>query len=145
MTRAAIFALPLLLGLAACGGGGGKAEQAADQLEKAAAQSDPTSAAVLENAADDVRATGNTMALGQPGSPAQQALEKAANASADTTGDTPTRTDATPADTSAAGKGATPAPPPKQALPNYDGQRLNRDENGNFKPRPKIIPPNARD
>lgn len=140
------IAAPLLLlaGLAACGGAGSPAEKNAEQLEKAASQSDPTSAAVLENAADEIRANDDATPLGTPGSTAQNALDQAANASAATTGDTRTRTDATPAD-AAAGNGASPAPPPKQALPNYDGQRLNRDENGNFKPRPKIIPPNAQD
>ena len=49
--------LILLAALAACGGAGDKAEQSADQLEKAAAQSDPTSAALLDNAADQVRET----------------------------------------------------------------------------------------
>ena len=143
MTRFA----PLLLAatLAACGGSNSKAEQTAEQLEQAAEQSDSVSANVLENAADQVRATGDTRPLGQPGSPAQQALEQAANVSAATTGDTRTRNDATPADTQPAQNDTTAAPPPVQALPNYDGQRLNRDENGNFKPRPKIIPPNARD
>ena len=143
MTRIAPFILFAALG--ACGGAGGQAEKSADQLEKAAAQSDPASAAVLENAADQIRATNDTTPLGTPGSTAQNALDQAANASAGTTGDTPSRTDATPADASPGENGATAAPPPKQALPNYDGQRLNRDENGNFKPRPKIIPPNARD
>lgn len=129
MKRFAVLLLPLTL--AACGGGGGQAEQAADQLEKAADQSDPTSAAVLENAADEVRATGNTAALSDPNGPTQQALENAAAINPTGIGSNVTTT------------GATPAPPPKQALPNYDGQRLNRDENGNLKARPKVIPSNA--
>ena len=142
MTR---FAPLLLAALTACGGGNSQAEQTADQLEQAAEQSDAVSADVLENAADQVRATGDTRPLGQPGSPAQQALEHAANISAGTTGDTRSRVDATPTDAAPSQNAASSAPPPVQALPNYDGQRLNRDEKGNFKPRPKIIPPNARD
>lgn len=128
--------VPLLLfaTLGACGGADTKAEQSADQLEKAADQSDPTSAAILDNAADQVRDTGDTSALSDPNSPAQKALENAAAVN-------PTGASSNVAATTA----PTPAPPPKQALPNYDGQRLNRDENGNFKPRPKIIPPNARE
>ena len=131
MTR--IAPLLLLAGLAACGGADTPAEQSADQLEKAADQSDPTSAAILENAADQVRETGDASALSDPNSPTQQALEKAAAVNPTGVGSNVTETT------------STPAPPPKQALPNYDGQRLNRDENGNFKPRPTIIPPNARD
>ncbi|HZF41906.1 MAG TPA: hypothetical protein VEZ48_00665 [Sphingomonadaceae bacterium] len=132
MNRFAALLLPI--SLAACSGDGSKAEQTADQLEKAAGQSDPTSAAVLENAAAEVRATGDTSALSDPDSPTQKALENAAAIN-------PTGVGSNVATTA----GPTPAPPPKQALPNYDGQRLNRDEKGNLQPRPTIIPPNARD
>ena len=118
--------LPLLLAtlLAACGGTGSKADQSADQLEKAAEQSDPTSARVLENAADQVRATGDTSALSDPNSPAQQALENAAAINPTGVGSNVATTE------------ATRAPPPKQAVPNRDGQQ---------QPRPAVVPPNARD
>jgi hypothetical protein len=64
----------LLLALAACGGQQSPAENTADLLDEAAEQSDPAAAAVLENAADQVREQNST-------APAQQALENAANAS----------------------------------------------------------------
>lgn len=119
----AAFLIPI--GLAACSGGGGKAEQTADQLEKAADQSDPTSAAVLENAADQVRQTGNTAALSDPNSPTQKALEQAAAINPTGVGSNVTETTR-----------PTPAPPPKQAVPNRGDQQ---------QPRPAIVPPNARD
>ena len=123
MYRLAALVLPL--SLAACSGGGDKAEQTADQLEKAADQSDPTSAAVLEDAADQVRQTGNTAALSDPNSPTQKALEDAAAMNPTGVGSNVTIT-----------AGPPPAPPPKQAIPNRDGQQ---------QPRPAVVPPNARD
>lgn len=122
MTRsvASLHALVLSLALAACGGANSKAEQSADQLEKAADQSDPASAAVLENAADEIRATNNSEALGKPGSAAQVALDKAADASANTTGDTRTGSAATssptmprPSRQAKQHQPGDPVPPPK--------------------------------
>lgn len=71
---AALFAATLTL--AACGGNEG-AEQAADQLDNAAEQSDPAAAQVLENAAEQVRETGSPAA-------ARNVLEQAGNAQAPT-------------------------------------------------------------
>ena len=99
-TLAALFAL----GLAACSGGGSQPDNTADALENAAEQSTPGAAAVLENAADQIR-DGNVAApLDAPGSPAQQALNQAAQV------DNPA--------------GATPAPPPTGAKPHAPGEPL---------------------
>jgi len=90
--------LPLaLLPLAGCGSSSqNPRENAAEQLEQAAEQSDPAAAPVLENAADAVRE-------GQV-SP-QDALQQAGNAQAQTV-QTPTS-----------------APPSMQAQPNRTGQQ----------------------
>ncbi|MDP9415060.1 MAG: hypothetical protein M3Q08_13460 [Pseudomonadota bacterium] len=87
-----VSALPAaaLLALSACGGGG-QAENAADQLEQAAEQSDPSAAPVLENAADAVR---------EGDMNAQQAMQQAGNAQAETVPQ------------------AQPTPPSMQAKPN---------------------------
>ena len=77
MTRI-YFAGLASLALAACGGGASPAENTAAALENAAEQSTPGAAQVLENAADQVREQNVTAPLDAPGSPAQQALEKAA-------------------------------------------------------------------
>ena len=123
--------LSILLALAACGSGT-QSEKAADQLEKAAGQSDPTSAAALENAADKIRETGDGN-LADPNATAQQALEKAAAVDPTGVGSNVTVTT------------KTSPPPPKQAIPNRDGQRQNFDENGQLQARPTAVPPNARD
>lgn len=109
----------LSLTLAACGGATTQSEQTADRLENAAAQSDPASAAKLENAADAVRAGGGDASASAPGSIAQETLASAGERAV------------------AAPRAAGPAaPPPKQAQPNRDGQ---------IGPRPAVVPPNARD
>ncbi len=110
----------LLLTLAACGKRDPSAEAAAngvtpERLEAAAAQSDPASAAILENAADEAR-SGNSAAS------AQGALATAGNATAGEALTAPTN--------------AGPIPPPKQARPNLDGQ---------VRPSPAVVPPNARE
>jgi len=101
MKRQLTILIPLTL--VACGSADTQADRNADQLEKAAAQSDPVSANVLNNAADKIRATGDTQAPGTPGSPTQRALESAANQS------------------SSASTAATPAPEPLQAAPHKAG------------------------
>ena len=75
------LALAAALGLAACGGQS-QAENTASALEEAAEQSTPEAAAVLENAADEVREQNVTAPIGQPGSPGQKAMEAAGKAQA---------------------------------------------------------------
>ena len=87
-----------LLVLTACGGDG-QAEQTADKLEEAADQSGPAAAAVLENAAEDIR-DGSAA----PGQAAQEAMQQAGNAQAETV--LPQQ-----------------APPSMQAQPNRGGQQ----------------------
>jgi hypothetical protein len=73
------FVLAAALSLAACGGQS-QAENTASALEEAAEQSTPAAAAVLENAADEIREQNVTAPIGQPGSPGQKAMEAAGNA-----------------------------------------------------------------
>lgn len=101
MKRQLTILIPLTL--AACGSANTPAERNADQLEKAAAQSDPVSANVLKNAAEKIRATGDTQAPSTPGSQTQRALESAANQS------------------SSASTAPTQAPEPRQAAPHKAG------------------------
>lgn len=89
----------LALALAACGSNSGPAEQAADQLDNAAAQSTPAAADVLENAAETIRDQGDEGAIGDPNASVQQAMNQAGAAQA---GNTTT---------------ATPTPPARQAAP----------------------------
>ena len=96
---AAIPAAALLV-LSACGGGG-RADQAADKLEEAAEQSDPAAAAVLENAAENIREGAPPANVGNA---AQQAMQRAGNAQAETV--LPQQ-----------------APPSMQAQPNRGGQQ----------------------
>ena len=70
-----VLMIPLLL-LAACGQSA--ADDQADRLDNAAAQSDPAAAAVLENAADALRENEG----GDPQAQAQNALQAAGNAQA---------------------------------------------------------------
>ena len=74
MKTFSLSAAGLALLLAACGGDTA-AESTADNLEKAAEQSTPEAAAVLENAADQIEA-GNV----QDPAAGQKALEAAGNA-----------------------------------------------------------------
>ena len=85
--------------LTACGGNGNAVENAADELDNAAEQSDPAAAAVLENRADQVREQNST-------APAEGALEAAGNAQ------------------SAGGEAGSPAPPSRQAKPHAPGDRV---------------------
>lgn len=70
---AATMTITAALGLAACQQS--PAENAAEQLENAAAQSDPAAAAELENAADAMRESDAGASVNAPGSAAQEALE----------------------------------------------------------------------
>ena len=72
-----LIALPVLLALAACGGGGKQSasDNAAEQLEDAAEMSNPAAAPVLENGADGVRERNDAAA-------AQNVLQEAGNAQA---------------------------------------------------------------
>lgn len=78
-TAPSLSAAALLL--AACGGDQDRAENVADQLEDAAAQSDEAAEEVLQNAADRLR-EGDLAA--PPGTVAQDALQRAGNEQADT-------------------------------------------------------------
>lgn len=113
--RIAAPALLLALALAACGGGAqDPVENTADQLEQAAEQSDPAAAAVLENAADDVREQ-NSVA------PADEALEKAGNAAAATAA-RPQRQPAPPSQGAKPHAAGDPVPPPKVPADKGDGR-----------------------
>jgi hypothetical protein len=78
------IAIPLLFlpALAACGGEQSASQNTADQLEAAAEQSSPEAAQVLEDQADAIRDQNVMAPAGQPGSPAQNALDQAGNAQA---------------------------------------------------------------
>jgi hypothetical protein len=54
----------------------------ADQLDKAAAQSDPTAVAVIREGADALRNQENAAPAGEPGSYTQQTMRKAGEAAA---------------------------------------------------------------
>lgn len=107
LTAAALLASAL----AACGSQS-PAENSAQALENAAAQSTPEAAAVLENAADAVRESDSAAPPGAPGSPVQNALERAGKAQA--------------------APKAKPAGPPAGAKPHAKGDPV---------PPPKIVPP----
>jgi hypothetical protein len=109
MIRIATLALSLTA-LVACGGGGDAVENTAEQLENAAAQSDPAAAAVLNNAADQVLEQNST-------APAQGALEAAGNAQVQSTNAGPMQP---PAQAKPHAKGD-PVPPPK-VTPNGQAQ-----------------------
>ena len=78
---ASAAALLAALGLAACGSQS-PAENSAQALENAAEQSTPEAAAVLENAADEIRESNSAAPISEPGSPGQKALEQAGAAQA---------------------------------------------------------------
>ena len=74
--------LALALVLAACGRPT-PADNAADQLENAAEQSDPAAAAVLDNEADAIRDNGAAVGgSSDPDGPVQQAMKNAGEAQA---------------------------------------------------------------
>jgi hypothetical protein len=86
--RNSVLALALPLFLAACGEGNSNNQErtsgddVADQLEEAADQSAPTAERVLDEAAEQARDQETMAPAGQPGSFAQQAMEKAGEAEA---------------------------------------------------------------
>lgn len=102
------FAALAALAVAACGSGGSPAENTASALDNAAEQSTPGAAAVLENAADQIRDENIAAPLDAPGSPAQKALEEAAIV------DNPAgRTAAPPSQGAKPHAKGDPVPPPK--------------------------------
>jgi hypothetical protein len=78
------------LALGACGSGQQPAaqettaDQVADKLEQAADQSDPEAAAVINKRADELRGAGTVAPPGQPGSYAQDTMQEAGAAAAET-------------------------------------------------------------
>ena len=115
-------AIPLalvMLALSACGGGGNQmsADAAAEQLENAAAQSDPAARGAMLNAADAIRNGGADVNMSDPNSPVQQAMNAAGDAQAQTAGNAA-------ADTSFVSEGGTAggqAPPARNAKPHAPG------------------------
>lgn len=86
--RKSVLALAVPLLLAACADGnsnnqeGTSGDEVADQLEEAADQSAPTAERVLDEAAEQARDQETMAPAGQPGSFAQDAMEKAGEAEA---------------------------------------------------------------
>lgn len=83
---AAPVALALVATLGACSKQPeqASADQVADQLDEAAAQSDPTAAAVIDKRADDLRGMESVAPPGAPGSYAQETMRDAGAAAAGT-------------------------------------------------------------
>ena len=77
MKHLSIAAAAGLLALAGCGG-----NEASETLEEAAEQSTPAAAEVLENRADALEDADYNGSLSAPGSPVQDAMQDAGNASA---------------------------------------------------------------
>ncbi|RZI76962.1 MAG: hypothetical protein EOP13_00305 [Pseudomonas sp.] len=90
--KKALIASLWLVGLSACDAtekpAATSGEVVADRLEKAADQSGPAAKKVLENAADEARAHPSMAPVDQPGSFAQDAMQRAGNAEASTAGKT---------------------------------------------------------
>lgn len=88
MKKAAI-ALFCVVGLSACGAADEpdavSGEAVADRLEKAADQSSPAAREVLKDAAAEARKQPSLDPVDEPGSFAQEAMEKAGNAEAPST------------------------------------------------------------
>jgi len=91
-THRNVVAAPALMGLAlALSACGTKTEQAspdqvADKLSQAADQSDPTSAAIIDRRADELRRQSSVAPADEAGSYAQDTMEEAGAASAQQTG-----------------------------------------------------------
>ena len=98
-----------LLALTACGSGDGTTDATTDQLNEAAAQSDPAAAAVLRNAAEEMEG-GNAQV-------AQQALQDAGNAQASSPGNAAAPAEANSSMGAKPHAPGDPVPPPK-----VDGQ-----------------------
>ena len=114
MMKAALPAIAALFALAACGQST-PAENSAEALENAASQSDPAAAAVLENAADEVREQNTQTPPGAPGSAAQNAMQEAGNAQAATVAQSEAQPQGQPAPPVGAKphQPGDPVPPPK--------------------------------
>jgi hypothetical protein len=111
MNHKVLIASALALSLAACGGTQSSADNAADRLDNAAAQSTPEAAVVLENQADAIRDNDSAAPAGAPGSEVQQAMDKAGAAqTAPLANDTQVAPPSRQAMPTGAEKGA---PPPK--------------------------------
>jgi len=80
--KAVLPALAALTLLAGCGGNASPAENAADNLEAAADQSDPAAAEVLDNAADTIRDTEGAGVPANVSGMEQNALATAGDAAA---------------------------------------------------------------
>ena len=92
--RAAIPVLLACLTLGACGRG----HSQADQLDRAAAQSDPAAAAELHNQADALRDNGSDANVADPNGPAQAALQSAGNVVAENASTSSARPEQKPTD-----------------------------------------------
>ena len=103
---ASVAVLLAALGLAACGPQS-PAENTAEALENAAEHSTPEAAAVLENAAEEIRESNSTAPISEPGSPGQKALEQAGAAQA------PSKAPASPPVGAKPHAKGDPVPPPK--------------------------------
>ena len=79
MMRRAIPLIAACVALAACSH---RHEDPANALDNAAAQSHPAAAAELQNQANEIRANGSDANLADPNSPAQNAMQAAGNAAA---------------------------------------------------------------
>jgi hypothetical protein len=60
------------------------ADQVADKLDQAAAQSDPKAAEVIQQRADELRGSASVAPPGEPGSYAQKTMQEAGAAAAET-------------------------------------------------------------
>jgi len=100
----ASLALSGAFALAACGGGSSPAENSAEQLENAAAQSTPAAAASLENSAEQIRENN----ISDPNA-AQAAMQAAGNVQAGERPAAPPQVGAKPH------RPGDPVPPPKLA------------------------------
>lgn len=78
------------LGLSACGSEQQpapeptSADQVADKLDQAAAQSDPQAAEVINQRADELRGSASVAPAGEPGSYTQKTMQEAGAAAAET-------------------------------------------------------------
>ncbi|HEY0412217.1 MAG TPA: hypothetical protein VGD66_03640 [Allosphingosinicella sp.] len=108
MSRPAFTAVLAALALAGCGGSS-PADNAADRLDRAADQSTPEAANVLDTAADRIRDGNGADANAQ----AQQALQAAGNAQAAARGSAPAPQGAPPQVGAKPHAAGDPVPPPK--------------------------------
>lgn len=122
--KAVLAAVSLSLALVACGGGGSQADNAADQLEKAADQSNPAAAQVLDNAANQIR----DQNVADANAAVQQSLQEAGNVQAAGAGGAMQRQPVPPPVGAKPHRAGDPVPPPK--LPAGQGQSGGAQPNG---------------